>query len=166
MSAFLDELLQQLRRPIQTPVVEYWLLSPSSSVGHQWLARLKQHDPNITLPRITTIWQMALELAKPALERLDLKLLLPVEIESLIWELCQRDKALLSATPAEVRGWQQTILELRLAGLENTDLDPTAFDSKEKAKSVQKLLAAYEAELRQHHLADPTRVMSLARDRL
>lgn len=169
MSAFLDHLTVHLRQAHRAEGADYWLLCPSLPIGEQWLAGLCQRDPSIQLPRLATIWHIVFELAKPAIERFGLKLLLPDELEGLIWELYQRNEKLFATTTsatAEVRGYRHTILELRLAGLESGDLDQGAFETKNKGRIVTELLTAYENELKQHHLADPARVMALARDRL
>jgi hypothetical protein len=139
------------------------------SIGEQWLATLIKRHPGIKLPRIMTIWHVVLELAKPAIERLNLRLLLPDEIEGLICQLCERNNKLLSANvsiTADIRSLQETILELRLTELTSAEIDHASFDTKEKGKLIRTLLEAYEGELSQHHMADPARILVLARDRL
>lgn len=147
-----------------------YLICASEAAGAAWLRDFPSPHP----PHPITLWNWIAELAEPALVKLKLKFLAPVEQEALvsaIWhgiepKLSPKSKAQLGNSPGIVRVLQHTIHELRLAEIDSTSFDPDLFPSKEKGRVLHKVLEQYEQALAKSKLADPATVITLVRDRL
>ncbi len=171
MGPFLTELMNLCRLHGEQ---ELFLLCPTLDVGDQWLVQLRRADNNLNLPKLTTIWQLAEELAQPSITHHELSLLLPQQFEVIVhrlWreelpKLPRRTVELFGTGTAVIQSIAATLLELRMAGLSPDDCDPEAFESVHKGKVLRTLLTAYEQYLQEHRLADPASVMAQARDRL
>ena len=141
------------------PSESCYLLCTSEAAG----AALLRDYPGPHPPQPITLWNWIAELAEPALAKLKLKLLAPVEQEALnsnIWhaqepKLSPKSRTQLCNSPGIVRTLQHTIHELRLAEIDSTSFDTDLFPSKEKGAALHKLLEQYEQSLARSKLAEP-----------
>jgi PD-(D/E)XK nuclease superfamily len=158
------------------PLDETWLVAPSLRVGYQWLDAITRVEIPLLGVRVTTLRQLAWQLAAPELARSGLSSLSAQQAELLIGQLFVRSRAagvgrrsyLGERAPSVglVRALARAVHDLRLAGLRSDGLAEQAFEVREKGREVRRLLAAFEAALEERGLADHADLLTRAAARL
>lgn len=155
------------------PVDEKWVLAPSLRSGFQWLDTLTRAGRPVLNVRIKTLRNLAVDLASPVMARQGVGYASPRRLEAIIdgifADLHDGTETYLGALTPSL-GLTQTIgrvlRDLRLAAMTPQRIKPAAFESREKARDIQRLLTAYETRLRENALVDYADVLRLATERL
>lgn len=133
-----------------------------------------QNYPHYCRIHACSLWELAAEWAMPSLQFQQLKLLNPLQQESVIANAWHKAKSELPARVVDsfqhhahlISSLRTTIQELRMVGMESSDIDADTFPSPHKGLLLKTVLFHYEQILNQRAWADPARVLVLARDRL
>ncbi|MBL8824420.1 MAG: PD-(D/E)XK nuclease family protein [Planctomycetia bacterium] len=169
----LDELAEIAKNLSEAPVKI--LLLSSTLASAQNLAELfHQAYPQSLRIYPCSLWELAAELASPSVSFFKLKLLTPLQQESLVATAWHQAKSELPVKVVEafqnhsqiIPSLRSTIHEMRMVGMESADIDTEAFPNPDKGVLLKAVLQQYEQLLNNGALADPARVLVLARDRL
>jgi ATP-dependent helicase/nuclease subunit B len=154
-------------------LAEKWLLAPSLRVGRQWLDAVNRSGQPCVNVRVKTLKVMALELADPEKARQGTVLLSDRGAVLLLDRVCtllantnsgyllkdQRSAGLSEAM-------HSSLTDLQLAGLNQSAIDPDAFEDLAKGTELRKVLDAYQAEARKHRQVGYPEILRMALERL
>lgn len=166
MNRLLEEIAQVCRHHL---LDEKWLLAPSLRVGHQWLTSMARRGIPTVNVHIKTLRTVALDLAAPEMATKGLAFAsdsLASLLLASVWDKIERQpKSYLLATPATttlIDAAYATIQDIRLAGLNASDLLAEAFEVPAKAQDLCDILQAYKRILKEEHQVDYADVLAMA----
>ena len=152
----------------ERPVEEKVLVVPSLAVGHTLVERLaREGHPWVNL-RVETVRTLALAAIGPELARLGLRLLSRAQALALVEQACADTLTArsyfgrLRDRPGLHRALQQTLDELRAAGIEPDAIPASAFADPRKPKEIRSVLARYAALLAEGRFVDGLEVLRRA----
>jgi ATP-dependent helicase/nuclease subunit B len=162
--------LQQLTDLVQAePARAKWVVTPSLAVGHNIAERLISEGITWGNLRFTTVFDLAVRIAGPALARVKRTLIDPAVGPALALQLLLDLPATLTPyfrviaeQPGVAEALWSTITELRLADIGAEALQAQQLASPAKAEELRALLRAYERYLEEHHLADAAGCLTTA----
>ncbi|MHB8895327.1 MAG: PD-(D/E)XK nuclease family protein [Candidatus Geothermincolia bacterium] len=179
MAASLNTFTAALRDYCRNRVLEEKIvLAPSHRVGFQWLDAVARSGQPVFNARADTLRRIALQLAGPEMERLNLRpvsgLRLEVLVDGLVGSLLESaddadTEVYLSGlvpSPGLTRTVARAIRELRLEGVSAASISPDRFEVERKGREVREVLADFEHTLETRKLADYPMVVRLAAERL
>jgi hypothetical protein len=166
-----SKLVQQLAAICrQHLLAEKWLLAPSRRAGSQWLESAARLGTPVVNVHVKTLTALALELSAPAMLAAGKRMLGELEGAFIVAGLWKgKDSPYLGRLEPTLRLFSQlynSLLELRLGGLEGGQVKGTCFEVPAKGREMLALLAGYEKQLGERKLADYAGVLRLAAERL
>ena len=158
----MDAVLRQLAELCSAqPTRPKWVFVPSHALGHTIGERLVRSGTAWANLRFTPPFDVALQMAAPFLIERGIEPAAdevgPALVMRLLLDLpasVPRYFRRLAEQPQMAEALWTTIRELRMADVHASALEPDAFVSREKHTELTALLAAYEAHLAAHRLAD------------
>ena len=164
-----SRLIEDLARACaQNPLEEKVFVSPSLAVGHTLVERLaREGHPWINL-RVETVRTLALNAIGPALAQGGLRLLSRAQALALVEQACAETLdarsyfGRLRDRPGLHRALQETLDELRAAGLEAEAIPASAFTDPRKPKEIRAILARYAGLLSEGRFVDGIEVLRRA----
>lgn len=165
--SILDELLME--NSLQPKV----LLGASHFLGNQQLESVARRQFSMLNVSVQTLESLALDRAKLRMAEEEMTYLSGTTttwlIHRLLIDLSQAGNSLLQAinlTPGIVRAFQNAVADLRNAGVQAKNVEPSSFDNPAKGELVTQLLHAYEEHLKEHRFADYAGMLQLAIEEL
>jgi len=147
-----------------------YLICPSYKVGRQIGESLAKEGENWVNLHFMTLSALAQQIVGAELSRTGMRLLSKPRAFFLVEKIFRRLKneaeldyfGKIEATTGIVRALENSIFELRMAGLKSRDLEPWNFIDERKGREVKRLLRAYEDELHREKLIDLPGLYELA----
>jgi ATP-dependent helicase/nuclease subunit B len=144
-----------------------WLLAPSLRIGHQWIESLVRSGHSIVNLHPMTVSRIALEVVRSELAVQGLTVVarsIANMIVEATWSELPRDGYLgRLAQSAELSAVvSESLLSLRLVGVDADQLDEEQFETERKARDLRVLLDAYQNFLKSHSLVDEADVLRRA----
>ena len=147
-----------------------WLLTPSRRVGIQWKDQLNLGGVNTVNLHVETIKSLVVKLVSAKLAKLGVELASGAQCSMLCSKVLSDQLAAgaleyfqeVIATDQLALLLTKTIRDIRLGGLDHTNLKSTAIESSSKAAALQRLLIAFESELKKRKLVDYAGCLTLA----
>ena len=149
---FIYNLSEILRKNL---LIEKWIISPNLRVGFQWIDTITRKGQALLNCRIKTIRTIAIDLASNYLAENGIKLISDLKkkiiLEHIYKNLRKRKNRYLAKlkTSSDIIDFLlSSIKEIRLAGLETTDLTASSFEVKEKGEEITFIINEYEKILK------------------
>ena len=157
-----------------SPLTEKWLIAPSRRVGAQWIERIVALGTPVVNVRVWTMKGLAVHLAGPLIAAKKLRLFPQLAgpiLASRLWKESGAAEAdaylsVLESSPGAAGSLFRTLHDLRLAGLDEGDIEPALFEVDAKGREIGRLLARWTAWLDEAGYVDYAAVLSLARQAL
>ncbi|MHC4969037.1 MAG: PD-(D/E)XK nuclease family protein [Planctomycetota bacterium] len=148
---------------------EKWLVAPSRRIAHQWLDQVSRSVGPVVNVRVKTMRSLALDLLAGNAPRMISAAATKIVVAS-AWEqaVAQGDGYLADVrpTPRLMALVERAVLDLRLAGLQATDLSEERFEHPRKGTDLRSLVAEYEVALSRGGVIDVADVLRAATGRL
>ncbi len=143
-------------------------VAPSLRVGHQWVETLTRNESSIINLQVQTFKGFVFNIANPILTSNGLRSVSDTGalliISRLLGRLIESGESYFSTIPARdtlSKSLSQTIQTLRIYGIGPHDINPSAFESPEKAHDLAWLLTEYIGHLRTGKLVDYADVLTM-----
>lgn len=150
MDAFVDQLASLCRTHVTRAK---WVFVPSHAIGHTLGERIALGGTNWLNPRFVTPLDIALRMGAPFLVERGIdpseEGIGPALMMRLLLDLSEDQGYFrpLAEQPSMAQALWSTVRELRMAGVKSGDLEPEAFESRNKHAELCALLGAYEGFL-------------------
>lgn len=151
------------------PLREKWLFAPNLRTGYQWIESVARAGTPVLNLRVKTMLSAALEAASPLMKERGLSFLKREQVTVLVFilfrRLADRGKGYLASLAPTIplaRRLGSTLLELRLAGIEDLAGREWLPGSDEKREELDVLLREYGRMLRKNGLVDTPEAFRLA----
>ncbi|MBI5250973.1 MAG: hypothetical protein HY912_15905, partial [Desulfomonile tiedjei] len=154
-------------------LTEKWLIAPSLRAGYQWLDSVARTGQPVVNAHVQTVGGLAIKLSKPRLRNKGLSRLTSqgaiILVDQILNRLVEQAPGYFTGSKPSLSLSQRifySIRDLRLAGLDESAVDPSLFEAMAKGQEIIRILESYAKELRDLKLADYADEIDLARESL